>query len=71
MLFYENVTVRLMSLEVGKNSGTAILLISAVTYAFLSFLIDFVPLSTIRYESVRNTNYSFGRIPKINIKNMT
>lgn len=55
MLFYENVIVMLMSLEVGKNSGTAILLISAVLHAFIGFFIDFLLPSIMIYELIRNT----------------
>lgn len=55
MLFYEKVTVMLMSLEVGKNSGTAILLISAVLYAFIGFFIHFLLPSIMIYELIRNT----------------
>lgn len=43
MLFYENVTAMLMSLEVGMNSSTAVLFISAIRYIINGFFIDFVP----------------------------
>lgn len=51
MLFYDKGTIMLMSLEIGMNSGTAILFVSVIIYAINGFLIDFVPpLSMIHYE---------------------
>lgn len=55
MLCYENVIVMLMSLEVGKNSGTAILFLSAIIYALIVFFL-YNLFSPPRYsELVRNT----------------
>lgn len=71
MLFYMKVTVMLMSLDVGKNPGTAILLISAIIHALIGFLYTLFPPSIILYELVRDTNYSFVRVSNINIRNIT
>ena len=50
MLFYEKGTIVQMSLEIGMNSGTAILFVSVIIYAINDFLIDFVPPPMIHYE---------------------
>lgn len=55
MLFYENVTVMLMSLEVSMTSCTAVLFTSAIMYAINGFFMYFVPFSMMLYSLVRNT----------------
>lgn len=68
MLFDENVIVVLMSLEAGKNSGTAILFLPAIIYAPIVFVIEFVPSSMILWIG-KNTLLVW--VPNIKIGNIT
>lgn len=70
MLFYENVIVMLMSLEVGMNFGFVILFIFVIMYIIYGFFVDFVFFFMIIYELVRNINNFFYRVFNINIRNM-
>lgn len=59
-----------MSLEVGQNSVADFFFYMSLYMYLLASFIDFVPLSIILYELIRNAKFSFGRLPN-NIRNMT